>query len=143
MGAKTLAIKMGVRVINGNLNATISYKTLAYMIQIINAACVLIPLFLLKEFSTSSILRYVQLTILSIISLVMFLPTYKIFSMKRFDRSRAIRYIAIYYICNFSLVPIMLMSLNPWAGFLVFFPPLGFILSNLILHGTILQPKTM
>jgi hypothetical protein len=49
----------------------------------------------------------------------------------------------VYYVFNFSLVPIMLMKLNPWTGVLVFFPGLGFILSNIILHGTIFQPKTM
>jgi hypothetical protein len=63
--------------------------------------------------------------------------------MKRFERPKAIKFIGLYYTCNFALVPIMLMSLNPWAGLLVFFPPLGFIFSNIILHGTILQPKTM
>ena len=73
----------------------------------------------------------------------MFVPTYKILTMKHFERSKVIKLAGIYYVFNFALVPIMLMSLNPWAGLLVFFPGLGFILSNIILHGTILQPKTM
>jgi hypothetical protein len=37
----------------------------------------------------------------------------------------------------------MLMTLNLWAGIIMFLPGLGFILSNIILHGTITQPKTM
>jgi hypothetical protein len=56
---------------------------------------------------------------------------------------KARKLIGSHYITNFALVPIMLMTLTPWAGLLVFFPALGFILSNIILHGTILQPKTM
>lgn len=143
MGAKTLAIKMGVRVTDGNLKVSVGYKTTAYMIQITNALFVFVPLFIIKEFNTPSILRYFQLITLSIIALSMFIPTYKIFSIKRFERPKAIKFIGLYYTCNFALVPIMLMSLNPWAGLLVFFPPLGFIFSNIILHGTILQPKTM
>jgi len=41
------------------------------------------------------------------------------------------------------IVPIMLMGINPWVWILIFFPALGFIISNIILHGTFLQPKTM
>jgi hypothetical protein len=63
--------------------------------------------------------------------------------MKQFDRKKARRYIGTHYMTNFMIVPVMLMSLNPWSGILLFFPFLGFILSNIILHGTILQPKTM
>jgi 4-hydroxybenzoate polyprenyltransferase len=143
IGAKTFAIKLGVRVINGNLETSLAFKILTYTIQITNTALIFIPLFIIKDFNDSSSLRYFQLIILSIIAVSMFIPTYKILSMKHFKRSRAIRFIGIYYIFNFTLVPIMLMSLNPWTGLLIFLPPLGFVLSNVVLHGTILQPKTM
>jgi hypothetical protein len=63
--------------------------------------------------------------------------------MEHFERTRARKFIGSHYMINFIIVPIMLMSLNPWAGLLMFFPGLGFILSNLALHGTLLQPKTM
>jgi hypothetical protein len=63
--------------------------------------------------------------------------------MKKFIRNKARKYIGTHYMINFTIVPIMLMSLNPWAGLLLFLPGLGFILSNIILHGTITQPKTM
>ena len=63
--------------------------------------------------------------------------------MKKFERMKARKFIGSHYMINFALVPIMLMSLNPWAGLLCFFPGLGFILSNIILHGTLLQAKTM
>jgi 4-hydroxybenzoate polyprenyltransferase len=143
IGAKTFAIKLGVRVINGNLETSLAFKILTYTIQITNTVLIFIPLFIIKDFNDSSILRYFQLIILSIIAVSMFIPTYKILTMKHFKRSRAIQFIAIYYIFNFTLVPIMLMSLNQWTGLLIFVPPLGFILSNVVLHGTILQPKTM
>ena len=73
----------------------------------------------------------------------MFVLSHKLLSMRHFERDRARRLIGSHYVINFALVPVMLMSLNPWAGVLVFFPAVGFILSNLILHGTFLQPKTM
>ena len=74
---------------------------------------------------------------------MMFSLSYKLLSMKFFDRKKARKYIGSHYMTNFALAPILLMTLNPWTGLLVFFPALGFILSNIILHGTILQPKTM
>ena len=73
----------------------------------------------------------------------MFILSYKLLSMKKFERMKARKFIGSHYMINFALVPIMLMSLNPWAGLLCFFPGLGFILSNIILHGTVLQAKTM
>ena len=77
------------------------------------------------------------------IIIIMFLLSHRLLNMHFFDRKKARRLIGSHYVTNFALVPIMLMSLNPWVGLLVFFPALGFISSNLILHGTILQPKTM
>ena len=74
---------------------------------------------------------------------MMFTLSHKLLSMKHFERSKARKLIGSHYVTNFALVPIMLMTLNPWAGLMIFFPALGFILSNIILHGTILQPKTM
>jgi hypothetical protein len=74
----------------------------------------------------------------------MFFLSYKLLTMERFERTRARKFIGSHYMINFTIVPIMLMSQsNPWPGILMFFPGLGFIFSNLILHGTILQPKTM
>ena len=73
----------------------------------------------------------------------MFVLSYKLLSMKRFDRVKARKLIGSHYMINFAIVPIMLMSLNPFAGLLMFIPGVGFILSNIILHKTILQPVTM
>ena len=63
--------------------------------------------------------------------------------MKRFEKNKARKYIGSHYMINFTIVLIMLMSLNPWACLFIFFEELGFILSNLIFHGIIAQPKSM
>lgn len=143
MGGKTIAIKLGVRVEDGFLKISLSYKTLGYIIQIINLFVVFLPFFIIWNISNPTIFEYFQWSLLIIIVLSMFVPTHKLLSMKRFERSKAIKLIGVYYVFNFAIVPIMLMSLNPWAGVLVFFPGLGFTLSNIIIHGTIFQPKTM
>jgi 4-hydroxybenzoate polyprenyltransferase len=142
-GAKTLAVKMGVRVIKGKLSISTSFKALAYGIQIIDLAVVFLPFFIIWNINDLTTLQYVQWAIITLIGITMIFISYKLLSMKQFERKKARKYIGSHYMINFTIVPIMLMSLNPWAGLLMFFPGLGFVLSNIILHGTIAQPKTM
>ena len=134
---------MGVRVINNKLKVSTGFKILAYSIQLTDIIVVFLPFFIIPLFNQSSYLKYFQWSILIIISIMMFVLSYKLLSMKKFERNKARKLIGSHYMINFTLVPILLMTLNPWAGLLVFFPALGFILSNITLHGTILQPKTM
>ena len=143
-GAKTGAIKLGVRIEDKKLKISWSFKFISYLFQIVNIILVFIPFFTLSIFiNQPSYLKYFQWIIISLIAILMFSLSYRLLSMKYFERKKARRYIGSHYMTNFALAPILLMTLNPWAGLLVFFPALGFILSNIILHGTILQPKTM
>ena len=142
-GAKTLAIKLGVRIIDGKLKVSSSFKALAYGLQLIDLIVVFLPFFVIWGVQNLSLLQYFQWAIIAVIGLILFFISYKLLSMEQFERNKARKYIGSHYMINFTIVPIMLMSLNPWAGILMFFPGLGFILSNLVLHGTIAQPKTM
>jgi 4-hydroxybenzoate polyprenyltransferase len=142
-GAKTTAIKMGVRIIDGALKVSLRFKIFAYSIQLADMLIVFLPFFIVWKIDNPSFLQYFQWVMLTFIAILMFVLSHKLLSMKHFERSKARKFIGLHYVTNFALVPIMLMSLNPWAGLIVFFPALGFILSNIILHGTVLQPKTM
>lgn len=142
-GARTLAIKMGVRITDGRLKVPASFKSLAYGIQLIDILTVFLPFFIVWNITQLSIYQYLQWAIIIIIGIVMFVLSSKLLNMKYFDRKKARGYIGSHYMINFTIVPIMLMTLNPWAGIIMFFPGIGFILSNIILHGTITQPKTM
>jgi len=142
-GAKSIAIKLGVRVIDGSLKISSKFKVLAYGIQLIDLIVVFLPFFIIWNIKEFTILQYVQWIIIALIGLVMFFLSHQLLSMRRFERMKARKLIGSHYMINFMIVPIMLMALNPWAGILVFFPGLGFVFSNIILHGTFLQPKTM
>jgi len=143
-GAKTGAIKLGVRINGKKLIVSNKFKFIAYFIQIINIIIIYIPFFYIPIFiNQNQNLKYFQWIIIGLIAFIMIDLSYKLLFMKKFERKKARRYIGSHYMTSFALVPILLMTLNPWAGLLVFFPALGFILSNIILHGTILQPKTM
>jgi hypothetical protein len=138
-----MAIKMGVRVVDGKLFVSLRYKLLAYGIQLIDIAVVFLPFFIVWNVSTLSISQYILWIALVIVGIIMLWLSHRLLTMERFERRKARMLIGSHYMINFTLVPIMLMGMNPWAGVLMFFPALGFVLSNLALHGTLLQPKTM
>ena len=137
--ARTLAIKMGVRVENKKMFVPMSFKALAYFLQAMDVALIFISLIFIFGFEKS----IVQISVLSILSVAMVAISAKLLNMKKFDRNRARKLIGLHYYTNFSLVPIMLTPVNPWAALLVFVPFGAFVLSNVTLHGTLLQPKTM
>lgn len=142
-GAHTLAIKMGVRITQGKLHVSSAFKILAFSIQLFNIVVVFLPFFILLNIQSPSLLTVFQWIGIGVVSLLMFYLSYRLLFMKEFNRMKARKFIGSYYITNFALAPILLMSLNLWAGLIIFLPALGFILSNVILHGTVLQPKTM
>ncbi len=142
-GAKTIAVKLGVRVQNGKQKTSPAYWFLVYFIQIVNFILVMFPFFLIWRIDNLTTLNYFQIVILFLIFGLMLFSSYKLLYTKKFDRSQTRKFIGIHFYSNFSLVPIMLMQLNPWIGLLIIFPFLGFVMSNIVLHGTVLQPKTM
>ena len=142
-GARTMAIYMGVRVVEGKLIVSPSYKTLSYGLQLIDLGVVFLPFYFLWTPPIEPIFQYIQWIALLLVGVLMLFLSHQLLTMDHFERRKARMYIGSHYMINFTLVPIMLMSLNPWAGILMFCPALGFVLSNLALHGTVLQPKTM
>ena len=137
--ANTLAIKMGVRVENKKMFVPLSFKALAYFLQALDIALIFISLIFIFGFEKS----IVQIAILVPLSIAMVAISAKLIGMKKFDRNRARKLIGLHYYTNFSLVPIMLTVINPWLALLIFVPFGAFVLSNITLHGTLLQPKTM
>ena len=136
--AKTLAIKLGVRVIEKKTYIPLSFKALNYGLQFFYLFFLFYPFFFIPQFKDA----YIQLFLLIFLAALMIFISYKLTSIKYFDRNTVRKYIGLHYYINFSLTPIMLSCLNPWIGLLSFIPPLAFILSNITLHGSIL-PKTM
>jgi 4-hydroxybenzoate polyprenyltransferase len=141
-GANTVAVKLGVRVSqSGLLTVPMSYKIVSYLIQLIDIGLVFLPFYII--FTPRESIHYIIWILLVLVSILMLFITNKFLTMEYFERDKMRKLLGSHFSINFALVPIMLMALNPWTILLVFFPPIGFIMSNLILHGTILQPKTM
>jgi 4-hydroxybenzoate polyprenyltransferase len=137
--ANTLAIKMGVRVEGKKMFVPFSFKALAYSLQAID----IILIFVSMAFVFGLEKSVVQISVLSVLSVITVAISVKLLGMQKFDRNRVRKLIGLHYYTNFSLVPIMLTPVNPWASLLIFVPFGAFVLSNITLHGTLLQPKTM
>jgi len=135
--ARTLAIKLGVRVQNKKLFIPISFKFLAYCLQAIYLFFLFLPFYLIDEFKG----HYLQIVILAFLSILMLYVSYRLLSMKKFVRNEARKFIGLHYYINFSLVPIMLTVINPFIGLIALIPPFAFIVSNLTLHGSLLHKR--
>jgi 4-hydroxybenzoate polyprenyltransferase len=140
-GARTTAIKMGVRIEKGLLKIPYSFKIFGYSIQLAELVLLFTSFFLI--FFPLNIYHYIQIIALIFFSILMLLISFKLVGIKHFERNKARRLIGSHFQINYMLVPIMLMALTPWAIFLAIAPPIIFLFSNIILHGTLLQPKTM
>ncbi len=137
--ANTVAIALGVKCENKKLFVSPSFKALAYGVQTFDIILLFIPLLWIFELEKS----IAQIIILIPLCITMLMLSKKLLGMNGFERNKARKLIGGHYYINFSLVPVMLTVMNPLIGLLVFVPFGAFVLSNLTLHGTIMQPKTM
>lgn len=140
-GAKTIGIKIGVRMEEGLVKIPYSFKIFGYSIQLTELVLLFTPFFLI--FSPLNIYHYIQIIALIFFSFLMLFISFKLLNIKYFERNKVRRLIGSHFQINYMLVPVMLMALTPWAIFLAIAPLLIFLFSNIILHGTLLQPKTM
>ncbi len=139
IGAKTIAIKLGVRVTSDRkLNISKAFKILALGIAIIYSILVFLPL----------LLRIINYTWWQIIILVFSIAgfliiSYKMLNKKKFIRQEIRKYVVLHYNINWIAIPTILMSVTLWTGLLLITPLSGLIASNIILHRTIMRPQTM
>lgn len=142
-GVWTLAIQLGVKMTDGQLSVSNRFKAVAYGIQILDLFIVFLPFFVIWDVTMLSTWQLTQWVLLAVIGITMIFISRSLLTMTFFNRGRARMLIGTHYLLNFTLVPVMLMHLYPTSAILILFPGLGFLSSNLVLHGTLLQPKTM
>ena len=136
--ASTLAIKLGVRTHGRVITLPISFKIVGYVIELGRSFLIFTPfLFLSLPY------QLWQIVILFVLTILIFFSIYKLFSIKKIVRNRIRKFIGITVIFMYATTSVMLSSLNPYTILLAFVPPLWFICSNLVLHHTMFEPKTM
>ena len=137
-GGKTVAVALGVKVEKGKMTTPNSFRIVAYSIAVIHLFLVFTPFIFLGVVYSAW-----QIIILIILSAITLYFVTKMLTMKIFIRKNVRKNIGLHVIFMYALAPVMMMSLNPYIGFLAFVPPIGFLISNLVLHGGVLKPETM
>jgi len=136
--SKHLSTRLGVRVKQGILHIPPSFQFIAYFLGILYALCVFLPvLFGVIHLDISLLL------LLLLFNVLFFIVTYKLVHLKGFNRQEVQKYVVLQYTINWSNVPILLMSVAPLAGFLLLYPIIGLVVSNVILYRTIVRPQVM
>jgi len=138
--AKTLAIRLGAGVKKGMVTLPYSFKTIGYLIEASRSLLIFCPfIFLSNEFP----IQIWQILLLVVLIILTFFSIYRLFSIKKFERNRVRKHVGIIVIFMYATTPVMLYSLNPYILLVALVPPLWFIFSNILLHKTVLAPKTM
>jgi 4-hydroxybenzoate polyprenyltransferase len=139
--ANTIAIRLGANVQAGIIALPLSFKTTGYLIEIVRMLLIFLPF---TPFVMLSLhLSLWQIALLVILEILIFVSIYKLYSIKTFDRTRIRKSIGITVIFMYATTPIMLCSLNIYIALVALIPPLWFFGSNLMLHKTVFEPKTM
>lgn len=136
--ANTVAIRLGAKVHAGIMALPLSFKTTGYLIETGRIILIFVPFVFFDLQATLW-----QILVLLILGILTFIFIYKLYSIKTFDRSRIRKLIGIIVIFMYATTPIMLSSLNIYIILVAVIPPLWFFGSNLLLHKTIFEPKTM
>jgi len=136
--ANILAIKLGARSHGKDIDLPNSFKLVGYSIEGLRSFLIFSPFIFL-----SLSYKIWQISLLIIITILTFYSIYKLFLIKEFIRDRIRKNIGITVIFMYATAPIMLSSLNFYFILLAFVPPIWFICSNLLLHHTLFEPKTM
>jgi len=136
--SRHISTRLGVRVENGVFYIPNSFKFLAYLFGLTYAFVVLIPV-ILGVIKLHAFLFF----ILIVINVLFFIITFKMLNLNCFERQEVRKYVVLQYTINWLNIPILLMSVDSWAGLLIFYPIFGLIFSNLLLYRTILRPQVM
>ena len=138
--ANTLAIRLGAGVKKGIITLPLSFKAIGYIIEATRSFLIFAPfIFLSSQFP----FQMWQIVLLIVLTILTFFSIYKLFSVERFERNKVRKFIGIIVIFMYATTPVMLYSLSPYIVLVALIPPLWFIFSNIILHKTVLAPKTM
>jgi hypothetical protein len=142
--ANTLAIKLGASIHDEKIVLPPTFKAVGYGIEIFRSILIFIPFIIIPSFTDYSdaaiLARVVFLVIFTILTLQ---AIKKLFSITTFERDSIRKCIGVIVIFMYATTPIMLSTLEFYIILIAFIPPVWFICSNIVLHKTVLAPKTM
>lgn len=141
-GGRTLAIRLGVKEHLGKLSVSNSFLTFAFSLRVVFVIfLIFLGLQLEPIFWSQKYLVGIFLAVLFL--LVSFVSMFKFLQNTAFDRGRLKRLFSFHEISSYSAFLIILyplLGLN-FSVFLILLPFFWFLLLNLALYGTLLEPR--
>jgi hypothetical protein len=136
--SKHIAAQLGVKVEDSSLVIPSTFSYIAYFFSSLYAIVAI----------GSVLLGVIDIHILLLLLLVgincaFFAITHKLLHVDQFDRQHIRFLIILHYSLNWMNVPILLTSEAPLAIFLILYPLIGLIVTNIIIHKTILRPQVL
>lgn len=141
-GAKTTAIRMGVKVENGKMLITKKFTVFAYTVNPIYIGLIVLAGFQPELNIWLSDIYMIHVIVLFLVFLV-FATLYKFWHPPKFDRPRLIRILGIHELTAYSLGPIILLPIIglKFTLFLLLLPLFWMLTVNFILYGKPIQPQ--
>lgn len=144
MGVNNIAFNSGVKIDGEKLFIPTSFKAFGMSIRLFSAVLLFVPFIFFKN----QLVYYesLQLVIMGILAVAIFgvlFFSFKLLSLKRFNRDAIRKYIGIQSFLRYSLVPIMLI---PIIGIipsiiLIFFPIIWYIIFTPLLGEKLFRPR--
>jgi len=139
MGVKNIASSMGVRVQDVKITIPGAFKLFSIGIRLFSSVLLFLP-FVLFNYN-----YYVwQLVILALAIMGVLFFSFKLLSIRVFNRNKIRKYIAIQSFLRYSLVPIMLISIVPsilYSVLLIIFPIAWYIVFTPLIGERLFRPR--
>jgi 4-hydroxybenzoate polyprenyltransferase len=134
-GAKTSPVYLGCRVVGKRLIVTNEFKAYAYITKAVHTVVILLPFWLLLFELHKPLL--IQLTILSILILLMWVSTVAALNQRVFDRTKLMRLLGAQEVVTYPTVSILVIGvIGLWpALFLLLFPIFWLAIFLYIIYG--------
>ena len=142
-GAKTGAMVLGLNINKNKIKSSKSFKIITYILQMIIIIIAYLPFILIPNFVSSFFLKYVMIALITFVSFSTIVLTWKYLNLKYFEREKIRMLFNLQGIINFTLAPILLMSVTPFALFIIPIPGIGFFIATILFHEKFMRPTNM
>jgi 4-hydroxybenzoate polyprenyltransferase len=142
-GAKTGAMVLGLNITKNEVHTSNTFKFAAYGMQFIIIGVAYLPFILIHDFTSSSTLFFFILGLVSIVGISTIYITRKYLTLSCFNRAHIRMLFNLQGYINFTLAPILLASITPFALLIIPIPGIGFFLTTFLFHEKFMQPASM
>jgi len=141
-GAKTLAVRMGVKIKEERLVVTKMFMVFSYGLRIVFIV-LLGLLFFQQEVDLWSNKYVLHMVIVAFLAFILFFTLYAFLTPSRFDRSRLMKLFSVHEMSSYFM---LLIVLSPLFGLqitmiLLLLPSVWYLVFNVVLYGKLLQPQ--